>query len=241
MELSIQPGKVVLFLLVIISLLTLAHTAGLVARFAFHHSHIYGLVPMFDFNGEQNLPTFYSTLSLLLCSALSAAKAAVSRRSGARWEFHWTGLSMLFLGVALDEQFILHERAIVPLRHLLNLSGFLYFAWVVPYGLMVLVLAVIYIRFLTHLHSSTRRRLLIAAVLYLAGALGMEMIGAAYYERIGSVNNLQYELMATAEELLEMAGVIVFIQALLIDLSTAALCVRFTRMGAHDPKSDVGS
>ncbi|MFZ2052894.1 MAG: hypothetical protein WAU81_01735 [Candidatus Aminicenantales bacterium] len=54
----------------------------------------------------------------------------------------------------------------------------------------------------------------VAAVFYTAGAIGAEMIGG-YYAGLHGSRNLDYRMIATVEEGLEMAGVIVFIYALL--------------------------
>jgi hypothetical protein len=59
-----------------------------------------------------------------------------------------------------------------------------------------------------------RRLFLLAAAVYLGGALGVEMAGAAHAFRHGT-ENLGYSLWTTLEEALEMAGVAVFIYALL--------------------------
>jgi hypothetical protein len=53
-----------------------------------------------------------------------------------------------------------------------------------------------------------------AATLFLGGALGVELVGSRYAEFHGG-ENLTYNIIATVEESLEMAGVIVFIYALL--------------------------
>lgn len=53
-----------------------------------------------------------------------------------------------------------------------------------------------------------------AATLYLGGAIGVEMAGGRYAELHGT-NNWTYSMIVTVEESLEIAGLIVFIWALL--------------------------
>ena len=55
---------------------------------------------------------------------------------------------------------------------------------------------------------------MIAGSLYLGGAIGIEMLGGRQAE-LHSFENLTYQLFAHLEESLEMAGVILFIHALL--------------------------
>ena len=69
------------------------------------------------------------------------------------------------------------------------------------------------LRFIRDLPAPTRRGVLVAAILYVGGALGMELPGGWIAEAQGS-NTLLYHLVITVEELLEMAGVIVFIRVL---------------------------
>jgi hypothetical protein len=55
---------------------------------------------------------------------------------------------------------------------------------------------------------------MLAAFLYIGGALGMEMVGSYIAEWQGQ-QNLLYALVATTEEVIEMIGIIVFIYGLL--------------------------
>jgi hypothetical protein len=54
----------------------------------------------------------------------------------------------------------------------------------------------------------------VAAILYIGGAIGVELIGGRYAELHGE-ENWTYSMITTVEESLEMAGLIVFIWALL--------------------------
>jgi hypothetical protein len=53
-----------------------------------------------------------------------------------------------------------------------------------------------------------------AATFYIGGAIGVELIGSHHAELYG-YENWTYSMIATLEESLEMAGLIVFIWALL--------------------------
>lgn len=70
----------------------------------------------------------------------------------------------------------------------------LYFAWVIPYAVFAVVVAVAFVRFLGHLPSRTRLGFLVSGGLYVSGALGLE--------------------------LLEMAGVVLLLSTLLTYLHT---------------------
>ena len=51
--------------------------------------------------------------------------------------------------------------------------------------------------------------------MYIAGVIGMELVGGRYAKLYGTLN-FTYSMLATVEESLEMAGLIVFIWGLLL-------------------------
>jgi hypothetical protein len=89
----------------------------------------------------------------------------------------------------------------------------LYYGWVIPAAVTVAALVAVYWRFVFALPALTRTRLLVAAALFLAGEMGMEMVGGWVIDREGVT--LAYALMTSVEEFLAMPGVVVAIGALL--------------------------
>ncbi len=69
---SLTPQRVMLVLLVTAAALLGASVAGQVLKYRFNHDHIFGLVNLFNVDGEMNLPTWYSAATLLLAAALLA-------------------------------------------------------------------------------------------------------------------------------------------------------------------------
>jgi tetratricopeptide (TPR) repeat protein len=70
-----------------------------------------------DLDEEYNLPTYFQTALLASASVLAACAlfveaAALTRAGGRRfWPLlSWAGVSVLFLGMALDESLVIHER-----------------------------------------------------------------------------------------------------------------------------------
>lgn len=107
-------------------------------RHFFGHNYVYGLVPLFELNAEQNAPTLFSTCLFLAGALLFLAVGHASRVAGEHWMI-WLLLSGIFVFPALDEFAALHERRIVRVRSALDVSGPLYYAWVVPYALAVVL------------------------------------------------------------------------------------------------------
>ena len=115
--------------------------------------------------------------------------------------------------LSLDEIASIHERTSVPIRNALDLSGAFYFAWVVPAAILLLVFAILYLRFVLALPRRSRWLFVVAGAIFVSGALGVEMIGSAYASAHGR-NDLVYALIASGEEVLEMIGLATFIYAL---------------------------
>lgn len=193
-----------------------AGLAGQVARLRLGHDHLHGLVPLFDADAERNLPAAFSTLLLAGASWLLASVAADERRRGVSW-LPWVGLAAGFLVMAVDEALSFHERLIRPMRALLGGGdlGPFHFAWVAPALVLVGLLGLAYLRFLLRRPPWQRRALVAAAAVYLAGALGLEMLAGPWVEAHGRAN-LTYAMLVTVEEGLEMAGVILLIRTLLL-------------------------
>lgn len=195
-------------------------SGGQLIKYVGGHDYVYGLLPLantlFNVDREQNITTLFSVF-LLLCSAVLLAVFALTKRQQRDPDLsRWAILTCGFLYLAIDEAWSFHEMLNEPVRGLLgrdNLSIF-YFAWAIPAMAGVLTFALFFLGFLLRLPLTTRLSFVGAGSLYLGGAVGIEMIGGRYAE-VHGLENLTYQLIAHAEESLEMAGIIVFIYALL--------------------------
>ncbi len=172
-----------------------------------------GIVQMFNLDAETNLPTYFTSLLLVLAAFLSAGIGGVVRARGDKWKRHWYGLVVVLLYLSIDEALQLHERVIEPVRLALGLGGWLYFAWIIPASLLLLVFLLLYARFFRSQPPLLRRGLLWAGLLYVGGAIGFELVGGHHFERFGP-DNLGYVAITTLEEGLELAGIVVLIHAL---------------------------
>jgi hypothetical protein len=210
MTITFEPRKVAFFLGVIVLLLIAGNFAGIFSKFYLGSSRI----ALFELDREANIPTLYQTVTIMLCAALLAVIAIARKRENKREYLYWAGLAAVFLFLSADETAGMHERMIEPLRNALNTSGVLYFAWVIPYGILLVAMMVIYSRFLFSLPLRFRYLIILAAILYVTGALGFELIGGQWTDLHGQ-ENLTYTLITTCEEIFEMAGILVFIYTLM--------------------------
>lgn len=126
---------------------------------------------------------------------------------------------MIFLCLSLDEAAGLHELTVKPLRSMLGADGMLLYTWVVLGAAFLVLFMAAYLRFFRKLPPDTRWLFAIAGTLCVGGALGMELVGG-YYASLYGHRNLMFATLTTIEEVGEMAGVLIFIHALLSYIST---------------------
>ncbi len=173
---------------------------------------------MFYFDGERNVPTYFSTLNLLFSAILLFTISKYVKNSEEPEYFRkWYLLGCVFIWLALDELFVLHEISAKPMRSILQSVlqrddiGVLHFAWFVPYFLVALFVGAYFFKFILSLPRKTMLSFFLAGVLFISGAVGMEMVSGL----VVSYNMLSiYKLITTFEETLEMMGVILFIHSL---------------------------
>jgi hypothetical protein len=213
MQFRVEPSRIALSLMTVAIVLVVAHVAGAVSSHVYHHQQVFGLVDTFDMNVENNVPTFFSAFILVAGAVLLTVIA--SQSTADRYAGNWKWLAIIFAFMAVDEDASLHELLIEPVRDLLPVAGPLFFAWVIPYALAVLVIGLLYLKFVWSLPVRTRGLFIGAGSLYLAGALGFESVGGWYFSLHGEIEDLPYSLLVAAEEFCEMSGIIVFIYALL--------------------------
>lgn len=215
----ITPRRISVLLSIVIVALTIVHGAGQFSRFYLGDGYLHGLVPMFTFGSEHNVPAYFSALTILLCAFLLANIAIGERKREAQGAGYWWGLAAIFFYLALDEALALHESLIAPTQMLLGVSEDWYFVWLLPYAMIMLVIAVPYTRFILCLSAGTRRRFILAGVVFLSGAVGLEIVGGLYYEAVGE-GSIIFVAVESLEDLLEMAGIVIFIHALMCHICT---------------------
>lgn len=212
---TIVPSRVLRLLIFVIAVLVVLSTA---TRMTVLYLPDFPLrdstANLLNVDMEQSLPTLYSTVMILVGALLCAGIAHGRRRQGTSDVRHWAALSLIFGLLAIDEFASLHEQFGPPFRRWLDIEGGpLRWAWVVPAIVAVTVFVVVFGRFLGRLPRSTRRGLWTAGVLFVSGAIGMEMLAAA--SSLLDKTDILYVLSTTVEETLEMLGIAVFLYTLL--------------------------
>ncbi len=175
---------------------------------------LYHFSQLVNVSYEESLPAWYSSLMLFAAALVIALIARAKRANRDRYVVHWIGLAILFGYLSLDEAAAIHELFTEPLQTAFNTGGVLYFAWVIVGAPFVLVVGLLYLRFLLHLPPRTRLLMVLAGALYVSGALVVDAISASLWA-VDEGTSLTYWAVGTVEELLEMLGVVVLIYALL--------------------------
>lgn len=214
---AIRPASI-MKILVVISLL-LAIGGGIA------HYLVYNMPPnvdrrvasfllRLDPDEDPSLAAWFSSVALLAAAVLTALIGLQKRRRHQPFAAHWLGLAGLFVLLSIDESIEIHEMLSHTLQVAMNTGGFLFHAWIIPGAIFVVLLAVVYCRFLWALEQRTRRLFILSGIIFVAGALGMEAVSAPLWQQ-NAEHTLAYTLVVSVEELLEMLGVVLFIYALL--------------------------
>ena len=216
LKISLSPRQIISYLAVAVAFFILVSVVIQICKYGYDYRADW--MKLFNVDRELNFPTWYSALTIAFCSLLLRIIANGKKQQGDRYTKDWQLLSLIFLWLAIDEVLSIHEILIIPeVSEALNLPWFLHSMWVIPGTIFVIWFIKRYSRFVRHLPYISRKHFFSAAACYIGGALIMEMIGSYIAEARGQ-QNLVYALIATAEEAMEMIGIIIFIYGLLFYL-----------------------
>jgi hypothetical protein len=215
---SVSKKKFLQVLAALIVFLVLAHVITQLVRFKagpeFLHKHrLIQVVRQFNLDEENNIPTWYQSISVLCCAAMLAVIAVAKKQQKDAHAPQWATLAIIFIGLSMDEDASIHNMLDQPVHDALHLGSFLHQAWVIPAILFVGIVAVWYLRFLLHLTPRERLWFMLSGIVYVAGAAGMELLDVRYKTLHGE--NLTYSMLTLVEETLEMLGIFMFTYTLL--------------------------
>ncbi len=169
---------------------------------------------LLDLDGEGNLPTWFASALLLFVALKLWETRSAWAQSGRRAAWRWGLLALIAAAMSAEEIVGLHERTVVPLRRLLGAEGVLHFAWVIPGIMLVGVVAALCGRLTWSLPAIVRSRMALGVLLYLLGAIGMELVAGPLAPAPDQARSAMFLLAATIEETLEMCGLVVAIGAI---------------------------
>lgn len=179
-----------------------------------YYTHSISEVPwllhqLFELDEENNVPTWFSSF-LLLNNALVTLFMAQARADGLK--IQWRLLSAGFLMLAIDEVAGLHESFHTAID----------FSWVLPASLLVAVIGLSFIPFLIRLEKRLTIWFLVSGLLFVGGALGVEILAQDMDE-----DKMSYGFATAIEEGMEMLGAFLFLAVNLKALQGVDVYIRF--------------
>lgn len=214
MNISLNISKIIKFLSFIAILLIVANTIMLTLYFTINDASKFDFIQLVDLGQEANLPTLFSSIILMISAFLFYLLANVEKEQQQGNKPYWLGLSFIFAFLSFDEGATIHEMIGDFTETFVGHSGVLFYPWVISYSILVVILGFFYFRFFKRMESKVFWAFVGAAVLFLTGALGIELLEAKE-ESIHNADTLLYCTYFTIEESLEMFGVIYLIHTLL--------------------------
>jgi hypothetical protein len=214
-DIALKPKKVAWTFSLAVVFLTIVNIPAQYININFGRvTAIRRVASFFDVNGEGNIPALFSSLTLLFSAALLGVIARSKREAGDTYARHWFCLALIFLFLSVDEAVSLHEFA----GHLWGLvvdtsSERAQYGWLVPYGILMCVFLLAYLKFLGALPRRTRRLFVVSGLVFVAGAWGGVLLAGGIVPP-GTGGALVRVVLYSVEEFMEMAGIVVFIYAL---------------------------
>jgi hypothetical protein len=209
-----RPERVLRALLVCIALLIVAHFAS----DALYHTVSRGLIAtrlrkLFLFDGEGNLPAYFSALVILGAGLAVGVAGQVEAQRKGPWKTHLFVLAFALVFLSIDEAAQIHEvidsaTSYILLRTgLLEPNSSLAWPWVIPYVSVALAGALLYIPFLRALPRSVAVILCMAGAIFVCGAAGLDMLEGLLTRRTdaGAQASAMFVVQAI-EETMEMLG-----------------------------------
>lgn len=214
MKITVNSSKLIKLLALIAIILIATHITIFGFQFYTGIPVKFELLRMFSLDMEANLPTLFSSAILFFSAFLFYLLSKVSQDKKSKDRLFWLGLSFIFIFLAFDESIKIHEVVSDLTDKFVHGSGYLNYPWVLPYAVLVLLVGLFYIRFFWRMERKVFWSFVGAAVMYVSGAIGFELLGANEVS-LHSPDTVLYSIYSTIEESLEIFGVIFLIKILL--------------------------
>lgn len=171
----------------------------------------------FHLMSENNLPTWFSSVLLLIAALLLALVWVERRRANQRDRHSWLGLSLVFFGMSLDETAMIHERVnmLLLVRGVDDYGGLMTFPWVLPGLIAVLIFGVAFFHLFFSLPRNTKKLFALSGIIYIGGGLLLEVVEGFVFKNPAYREGTLHHVIVCIQESMEIIGIVVFIQALL--------------------------
>lgn len=176
-----------------------------------------------DLDSEAAVPTWISTMLMAAAAVLCWTE---SRLTDPEQRRRWALLGLGFFILSIDEVSGLHGSVRGPVRRLLDIDNPLLYGWVLPAIILMTVAAIYFYPLIPTLPTKVRRRVLIAGIAFVVGAIGLEMVGGILAQS-GLRGGWTYFLVSTIEELVEIISVFLFVDTMAMWFAERGTAARF--------------
>lgn len=197
------------------------HCVAMVIKYALGNDIVFGIIPLFDFYEEHNVPTYFSSLNLLLTAAILLYITEHKRAEGDKRKHAWFVLAFGFVFMSIDEladlRIVLSNvvKGILKNDQYVQSIPFFSVAWTVPVFVILVVLAIYFIPFLTSLSRKYLFHFTAAGMLFVFATMGMETLGGNQVIATKGVRDLTFAVMVSIEETIEIFSILYFQFALI--------------------------
>lgn len=219
MRLVINIDRLFRWHLICIGFFATAYILTVICFDLFGFQRLKFLAHLFSLNEEQNPPALFSAGALLLTAAVCGLCARLSEK---KENSFWVLMAFVFSYLAIDEAIAIHELLVPRARIFFHASGPFANAWVIPYGIALIIFLFFICGPLMRLPSRTRNGLVLAGIVFVTGALGFEMIEAGVRSPAfmpGMTQRLLSSIFMLCEESLEMLGIAMALRTCLYHLT----------------------
>lgn len=211
---ALDPLKICRILFSFIVFLVFMQGVVLLMKHARGDEYVWGLNTLFRMDSEGNVPAAASAFLILQCG-LAAFMTGALHPKGHSDQAGWLTLGAVMAFLAFDEAARLHESLGAFMQTHLTFSWLPPTAFLVPYGLAMLILAAILLPWFLRLDRRSQVLFTISGAIYVTGAAGLEIVEIVYFTTPDQPMSLAGDIFITLEETMELSGMGLFLYALL--------------------------
>lgn len=190
---------------------------------------------IFDVGEETSVPTWFSSANIALSAILALLIGIRDKTTNKTLGLYWIALAVILLGMSVDEVAAIHERA----NNLPRVFGFAApldegHQWLVYGTIITIVVALVFIPFVRKISKDTALLLVLAAAVFVSGALGLEFAGSVMIATgMAERGDFIYDLRRLLEEGAEMYGIAILNYCLLREHAPGRVALAVGVRGAY--------
>jgi hypothetical protein len=195
----------------------IAHCTAMIFKYSFGNDILFGLVPLFDFYEEKNVPTYFSSISLLFTSGLIflivGLKKSFKTSDLVAWKVLGWGFFLMSIDELADIRMILKNIGMYASnKEALDAAASVGFsvAWTIPIAILLIFLGFYFLPFLRSLKMVYTINFALAGAAFVFGAVVIENIEGFHIAETGGVRDFKFMIMVTIEETLEISSILYF-------------------------------